>query len=379
MKDFYKGKTLDGKTVEVSVEDNFIVDVKEITTDKILPYICPPLVDLQHNGALGLAYNNMNEHSLEEMKVIANHIIRNGVGRVMATFTTAPYDLLTRAAENIGKVLCNDSFLNRLFCGIFHEGVFISKKAGWRGGHKPEFIIPPDWQKFMELHNRSGQKVKMVNIAPEEPNALDFISKAVAKNITVSIGHCCPDNKTVNEAVARGARMVTHFGNGAAPQIHRFQNPFWSFLANNELSLGIIGDGFHLPPELIKAVIACKGTEKCFMVSDANLYSGCKPGIYKRIGGCDCIIEKNGLIHLGQKELLAGAWFQNNKSVEFLINKVGLQFEDAWRLCSETPANLMGINLPQIKKGEEASFVLVDFKKNKLEIKQSVFLGNKYL
>ena len=79
-----------------------------------------------------------------------------------------------------------------------------------------------------------------------------------------------------------------------------------------------------------------------------------------------------------EQDILAGAWFQNNRSVEFLVNCVGLSFEEAWKMCSITPARLMNIHLPILQEGEEATFVLAKFINQKLIIKQSVFCGEEY-
>ncbi|OGV55957.1 MAG: hypothetical protein A2017_07780 [Lentisphaerae bacterium GWF2_44_16] len=375
----YKGITLDGQAIEITVHDDKIRSIKDIRTEPGLSYILPPLVDLQQNGALGTAFNELNHTAPEQLRKIGDHLIRNGVGRVLATITTCPYVRLEQAVKAFDRALSADAELSALFPGIFHEGVFISPEEGWRGGHLPEFIRPPDWDAFQHLDELSGGRIKMLNIAPEGPGALDFIEKAVSAGKKVSLGHCRPDTAIIREAVRRGASMVTHFANGAAVHIHRFKNPFWEFLNNDALTLGLVGDGFHLPPETVQTALKIKGMPRCFMVSDANANSGSPPGRYRRNGGCDCIIEPNGFVHLDNDQLLAGAWFQNNRSVEFLVNKVGLKFRDAWRLCSEIPAQIMGIKLTEFKAGEEASFVVADWNDSHLKIKQSVFCGKKYL
>ncbi len=374
----YKGINLDGQAVAITVHQNKISSVLEIAPEPGLPRILPSLVDLQHNGALGFAYNNMRDDATNQLHHIATHLLRNGVARVMATFTTAPYELLNTAAQAINNSLNADIELNKLFCGIFHEGVFISSQVGWRGGHDPAYILPPNWKKLQHLNQLSGNRVKLINIAPEESNALNFIEKAIDSGIKVTLGHCCPTTEIINEAVKRGARMATHFGNGVSPKIHRFKNPLWGLLDNDNITLGLVGDGFHLPAEVVRAALRIKGQEHCFMVSDANIYSGCQPGLYHRIGGCDCVIENNGFIHLPDQDILAGAWFQNNRSVEFLINNVGLSFEEAWKMCSITPARLMDIELPTLKQGQEATFVLANFTQQQLTIEQSVFCGKEY-
>ncbi len=373
----YKGITLQGDPVAVTVRGGRIAEVRKIGSEPGLSYLLPPLVDLQHNGGFGIAYNEVN--SPDQLWRIGDHLIRNGVGRVLATFTTTPYDLLEKTAVSLNRFLTEDRELAALFCGIFHEGVFISPRAGWRGGHDPAYIMAPDWARFRRLNELSGHRIRMVNVAPEEPGAMEFISAAVNHEIKVALGHCCPDTATIDEAVRRGASMVTHFANGAASQIHRFANPFWGFLDNDGLALGMVGDGFHLPPEVVRVALKQKGYDKCFMVSDANMHAGCKPGRYRRLGGVDCIIEPSGFIHLPDEQLLAGAWFQNNRSVEFLVNKVGLDFVQAWKLCSLAPASLAGIELPQLRTGDEATFVQARFENDHLKIEQSVFLGREYL
>ena len=359
-KTIYRGTLLDGKAVELTVSDRTIISRKEIPHDSALPRLLPALVDTQQNGALTFAYNNMTEDSAPDLRKIAGHLKKNCVGRVLATFTTTDYPRLERAAKALGKIFDEDKDLGTLFPGIFHEGVFISPDKGWRGGHAPEFIIPPDYDRFSRLNELSGGKVKVVNIAPEVPGALDFIKKVSASGIKVALGHCHPDAATIHKAADNGASMVTHFANGSAPEIHRFNNPFWGFLDDDRLSLGLVGDGFHLMPEVVRTAIKCKGKDKCFMVSDANIYSGCAPGLYHRIGGLDCVIEPNGFIHVAGQEILAGAYFQQNRCVEFLTQKCGIAFETAWEMCSVIPARIAGIDLPMLQEGDEATFVVYE-------------------
>lgn len=374
----YEGILLDGRAVRIGVCGETIVSAEPISRTPGMVRLLPVLVDLQQNGALGRAFNNLHENAQNDLEIIGNHLLKNGVGRVLATFTTTDYSILQTAATAMREILDHDERLNRLFFGIFHEGVFISPDYGWRGGHDPQFILRPDYRKFSDLQERSGNRIRMINLAPETEGAMEFISLAAEAGVKVALGHCHPSSEVIREAVARGATMVTHFANGAAPEIHRFKNPFWEFLSNESLSLGLVGDGFHLPVEVTRTALAAKGVEHCFMVSDANIHSGRKPGIYQRIGGEPCQIEANGFIHVVNSEILAGAWFQNNRSVEYLVNCVGIPFETAWKLCSTIPARLVGIDLPDLSPGAEASFVRAEFAGG-LHLHQVVFRGEEIL
>lgn len=77
--------------------------------------------------------------------------------------------------------------------------------------------------------------------------------------------------------------------------------------------------------------------------------------------------------------MLAGAWFQLDRGVEFLVRNVGLSLPEAWRLCSEVPARLSGLTLPTFDPGQEASFVLARMDDEGLLLEQCVHHGEPYL
>ena len=369
----YAGTLLSGGAVEFLVEDGLIVSVHSIKDSAGLPWIMPVLVDLQQNGAVGNSFSSLN--SPGELRDIAETLLSHGVGRVQATTVSVPLEELRSSVKMIADECARDPLLDRLIFGLFHEGIFISFEDGWRGNHDLENIRKPDWELFCETDELSGHRITTVNVAPEVPGAMEFISKAAAAGKKVAIGHCNPTPAQVREAVERGADRVTHFGNGAAPQIHRFKNPFWACLDEPGLKLGLICDGFHLPPELVSTAMKIKGRENCLVVSDASCYSGLKPGIY---GDGKRQLEPDGYLHVIGRDILAGSSCQQNTCVNFLMRKLGFSFLEAWRQCSVIPAAGIGIRLPEIKVGEEASFVIVREGEQEAIIDRTVFMGREY-
>ena len=83
-------------------------------------------------------------------------------------------------------------------------------------------------------------------------------------------------------------------------------------------------------------------------------------------------------VHFAGSELLAGAWFQQDRSVEWLVQTQGLSLREAWRQASEVPAGILGEDLPRLEVGQEASFVLATWDDG-LIIHQSVHSGRPYL
>ena len=365
----YKGITVEGKGVEVSVEGEKIKSVKTIPVTKKLPVIGIPLVDCQNNGALGFGYNNSSKHISKIANMVAFYR-SHGVGKMLLTTTTTTPEILIESGKALINLFSKDEDINSFYPGVFHEGIFMSKKDGWRGAHSVKWVLDPDYKLFKKINAAFDNKIKMVNVAPEEPGGMKFVEKAAADGIIVSIGHACPNAEEVSEAVKRGATMVTHFGNGACPMIHRHRNPFWSFLAHDELRLGIIPDGHHLPKDLIETAIKVKGPNKLNFVSDCSSLSGKPPGAYG-----DVVLREDGYLHMKGQEILAGAYFQLDRGVELLC-EMGWSLQDAWKQCSVIPAQIFNIPVNLIKAGQVADFVISKYdEKNGLVIQKVLFKG----
>ncbi|PCJ55490.1 MAG: hypothetical protein COA79_20535 [Planctomycetota bacterium] len=369
----YKGISVDGECIEVKVSGKIIESVANIDVDKSLPLIAVPLVDTQNNGALGIGYNNCSD-KVDQFSAMARFSQSHGIGKILLTTTTCPAERLQKSGKAISDFFDKNEELKKFFSGVFHEGIYMSKQDGWRGAHSLEYIKDPDYEEFKETNKCFNNTIKLVNIAPEEPGALGFIEKAVSDGVRVSIGHACPNAEEVANAVKCGATMVTHFGNGAHTTVHRHHNPFWSFLAHDELSLGIIADSHHLPVDIISTVFKAKTKDKVNLVSDCSSITGFKAGNYGETG-VSVTLEKDGYLHITGEEILAGAWHQLDKGVEVLC-QMGWELKDAWKQCSEMPAKQFDIDLTPIAAGEPADFVLSSYSnENGLVLSQVVMDG----
>ena len=89
-------------------------------------------------------------------------------------------------------------------------------------------------------------------------------------------------SEEITEAVDAGARMATHLGNGCANMINRHNNPLWPQLANDQIAISIIADGFHLNRDELKTFYKTKGDDRTVLVSDALDLAGLTPGEYIR-------------------------------------------------------------------------------------------------
>jgi len=365
----YSGRTLTGQDIALTIDGNKILSVTPATLSDP-PLIAPPLVDLQHNGALGHRYNNLHNEP-DGLKRAAKLLRRHGVGRVLFTTTTCPFDFLLDTLKDFDRQLKSDPDLARLYVGHFNEGIYISSEKGWGGAHDLSHIRNPSWDQWQQIRDASGNRTRIFNIDPTMDNAIATIEQATRRGLRVALGHCNPDAETVKRAADAGATLVTHFGNGIPAQIHRHNNPLWSYLADDRLILTLIADGHHLPADVLRTAFATKGNTGAYITSDASPFSGLPPGEYDN----RAIVTPDGACRQkSQPELLAGAWFQLDRGVERLC-QLGWTLPDAWRQASTIPASVLNIDLPDLVPGAPADFVLARFANDRLTLEQVVDQG----
>src|SRR5262249_19662085 len=130
--------------------------------------------------------------------------------------------------------------------GIHLEGPYISEQDGYRGAHPLSAVRDPDWSEVQALQDAAEGRIAIVTLAPERPGAIGLIENLVQSGVLVALGHTAADGPTIRAAVAAGARLSTHLGNGIAATLARHPNPIWDQAALDYLSASFIADGHHI-------------------------------------------------------------------------------------------------------------------------------------
>ena len=174
--------------------------------------------------------------------------------------------------------------------------------------------------------------------------------------MVISLGHTGASPDCVRDAVKAGARMSTHLGNGSQDQIQRHRNYMFAQLADDGLTAGIIADGDHLPPELVKIFARVKGAERLVLVSDAAALGGLPPGIY---GGGTHEVLPGGKIALAGTPYLAGAGHLLDVCVANALRWTELGMAGIAQSVATNPAQLLDLeNTGSVKIGNLADLTL---------------------
>ncbi|MCI0358346.1 MAG: amidohydrolase family protein [Planctomycetaceae bacterium] len=347
------------RPVRIEIDRGFIAGLTPVPDQEGLPLVAPGLVDLQINGYGGVEFNDP-QLTVEKVRRVALSQDPFGVTSFLATLTTDSHAVFAQALAVIARAIGQSGEVAARIPGIHLEGPFISPDDGPRGAHPREHVRPPDWDEFARLQDLAQGRIKLLTISPEYDGAADLIRKAAKTGVLVAIGHTKATADQINAAVDAGARMSTHLGNGAHPQIRRHPNYIWDQLADDRLVASLITDGHHLPPAVVKSMVRAKAPERIVLVSDITSMGGMPPGKYHTGLGELEVLPSGKLVPAGQPEILAGASLAMNVCVANVMRFAGVDLPTAIGMASMRPAELIGIRGHVLDVGAAANLFMFD-------------------
>ena len=369
-----------GNPVKITVLNGNIVSVQPIgeLSDTGNPmFIAPGFFDNQVNGFAGVSFSfGGSDLTPEGIEKATRELWKKGVTSYLPTLTTNSHDLLLKNLEILAATVGNEGLFGSV-PGFHLEGPYINPEDGYRGAHPKEFVALPDWNRFMEMYRASGENILQVTVAPEMEGAQEFIKKCKGQGIIVAVGHHNANTEELNLAVENGARISTHLGNGCANMINRHRNPLWPQLANDDLMISIICDGFHLLPEEIKVFYSVKGPGKTIITSDVTSYAALEPGVYKTQTGETIELTPEGMLRYPEQNVLYGSASAITKGVGHMMEVTGCSLKEAVQMASTNPADLYGLaDRGRIEAGKRADLILFTMENHSINIHQTWVKGN---
>jgi len=380
----FRGKLVGADAVvTVCTEGDRIASVSAAETNEAIGgddvWIAPAIFDVQVNGVGGINYK-ASDLTGEKVIETTEWMHKSGTGIWCPTLTTDSTENLMNGLSTLAEACEESGVADASFAGFHVEGPYIGSEDGPRGAHPLAHVRDPDWDEFQRFQEAAGGRIVIFTLSPEREGSLEFIEKAAATGVTVSIGHSGASRERIREAVAAGAKMSTHLGNGAHAELPRHDNYIWEQLAADELWAGMIPDGFHLPDPVLKSFYRAKGKERICLVSDVASIAGLEPGVYGRTSGLgQSELHPSGLITLVGTPYLAGAGRFLDMGIPNAVRVTDATLTDAIEMTSINPARLLGMDdrVGSVEVGKEASLTLFRWAEgqDKLEIVATVVRG----
>ncbi len=348
---FVKGSVVveNGRFVSIAEQPEHTGEVIEVIEAKGL-YMIPGLVDIHFHGCMGA---DMCDGTKEALDVITQYEASVGVTSVCPATMTIPKDELSAVMKNAGAYAYHGG---AHLVGINMEGPFISPAK--KGAQAAENIMHCDYEYFSQLQDAAGGLIKLVDIAPEEAGAMEFIDK-VKGTVVVSLAHTASDYDTAMEAIAHGASHATHLYNAMPPLNHRNPGVIGAVRDSDSCHVELICDGVHIHPSVIRATFAMFGAQRVILISDSMRATGLDDGEYT-LGGQPVTVKGNlATLHDGT---IAGSATNLMDCMRFAVKHAGLLLETAVMCATANPAKEIGIfdEVGGIAVGKKADFVLLD-------------------
>ena len=350
---------IDSKPVDITVADGKIISVAP-SQGSPSSYIAPGLIDVQVNGFAAVDYNSPDT-PLDEIARSIEVQRRTGVTRLLPTVITGSNENIRGSLANLAKAARELDAGRSIEC--FHvEGPWIAGEDGPRGAHPKQHVRGPSIEEFKQFQDAAEGRIRLLTLAPEWPGSTEVIEYMVDQGVTVAIGHTAASEEDIRNAIAAGATMSTHLGNGAHSTIPRHSNYINYQLAADELMAGLIVDGIHLPPAFVKIAVRTKGLERIVLVTDAAPPAGSEPGIYV-FGHLEVELTPDQSVRLTDSGRLAGSALSMDRGVENLMRFAGLTLEQALRAGTERAALAVHMDDRRgfLEAGDAAELFLFDF------------------
>jgi len=295
----------------------------------------PGLVDAQVNGAAGIDLTAEPQRLWE----VAAALPAYGVVAFVPTVITSDPAARSVALETLAAGP-PAGWTGAEPLGLHFEGPMIA--PGRKGAHPAHWLRPPSLDLVDGWSREAG--VLMATIAPELPGALEVIAALVARDVVVSVGHTDADAATVVAAVEAGARCLTHLGNAMPPLLVRDPGPvgvaFGAVTGEQPLVAGLIVDGHHLDPLVVRTAWQVLGPDRFMSVSDTTAALGLPDGP-TRLGDQDVVVA-DGTVRL-RDGTLAGSAASLLDCLRILIAQTGCSVAEAVATATTTPLALLGL------------------------------------
>ena len=357
------------KSYRFEISKSKFSKIEEIKYDKSFPILSPGFIDIQINGYNGVDFND--RFDFDQANKVLEELLKIGVHQIYPTIITNQFSNLKKLGQQICEWVESSTLAKKMVKGIHLEGPYISHEDGAKGAHALEYIKAPHIEEFRALQDHLKQFIKIVTLSPEWKEAMPFI-EAIHSEVTIAIGHTTANDKEINTAVEKGARLSTHLGNGAEAVLPRHPNYIWSQLANDELYASVIADGFHLDKSILKVMDRVK-CEKLILVSDAVTLAGMPSGKYSQtIGGNVTLSDEGRLFMTESPQYLAGSAKNLWQCMQYFQEHIE---PDIFNVISKVTTNVYALlkEKDPIIIGNNADFVLLN--PNTFEIEASYLLG----
>jgi len=312
-------------------------------------WLVPGLVDLQLYGGSRQFLNE--QPTADTVRHLLETHRRNGTTTVLPTLYSTSFEVIRRAIRAVRHVRAEHPFG---VAGLHVEGPFLNPEK--RGAHSAAYVRPPSQPELTDLLIAGSDVVRILTLAPEmfTPEQLDWLGRTP---FLLSAGHTNATYRQATDAFNAGVPLATHLYNAMRGFEGREPGVVGAIFDHPTVRASIIADGFHCDYAAVRLAHRLLG-DRLFLISDATFANPPRPALDFE----DFIIRYHAGRYTNQEGRLAGSAITLLDAVRNCIRHVGLKPEEALRMASTVPAEIIGLGdqLGKIEPGYVANLVVLD-------------------
>jgi N-acetylglucosamine-6-phosphate deacetylase len=350
----------------VLIEDGRIKEVKEHrgartgaqrNYDLEGNWLLPGFIDTQVNGGGGVLFND--DPSVDSIVEIGRAHRIYGTTGFLPTLISDDLHVVSEAVHAVQAAI--EAGVPGVL-GIHIEGPFLNVER--KGIHDATKLRWLDEDGLELLTSLQGGKT-VVTLAPEKttPQIIQKLSKA---GVIVSAGHTNATYAQIAAALAHGLTGFTHLFNAMSQLTGREPGAVGAALDHQDSWCGIIVDGHHVAPVVLRIAMRSKRRDRFMLVTDAMPSVGAPNKSFK-IQGRPISVADNMCVD--EDGRLAGSDIDMATAVRNAPDMLDVELPEAAKMASLYPAEFLGLagELGRIEAGYRADLVLVDEGVNVIE------------
>ena len=313
-------------------------------------YLLPGFIDTQVNGGGGALFNDAP--TVETIATIGAAHRAYGTTGFLPTLIS---DDLATVAQAIAAVDAAIEAGVPGVLGIHIEGPFLSEER--KGVHDAsKFRTLDDASIDLLASARCGRT--LVTLAPETTTP-QMIARLAAAGVTVAAGHTNATYDVLTGALEAGVTGFTHLFNAMSPLTSREPGAVGTALESQGSWCGIIADGRHIHPAVLRIAFAAKRRDRFMLVTDAMPSVGMADKRFTIQGRPIRVVDG---VCVDENGTLAGSDLDMAGAVANAVRMAGLPLEEAASMASTYPAAFLGLGegYGRIAVGARADLVLLD-------------------